>query len=308
MSNHAARHVERPVVLVTGATGFLGSEIVKRLSDADHWRACSLREAFSEAGIDGDARAPTPEDLARLTQRVHAVVHCGGNASIRNSLEDPRRDLHATLGPAYSWLEYLRRLDRKVPFVFLSSSAVYGAALAPSSEDASPTPVSPYGLHKAMAEELIRYYGRVHGITSAILRPFSVIGPGQRKQLIWDALCRFSRGESHFEGGGQNLRDFIDVRDVAAFVRFALSAASREAPTFNLSTGIGTTVRDAMLKLAAHYGLPSEPSFGDRQFAGDPKVLIGINDAAKSLGWAPTIDLDTSLAEITRWFRGLPSA
>lgn len=294
-------------IIVTGASGFIGSAVMTCLA-ADAPAPCSLRQAFADAGIDADARRPNVEALLALPQNLHAVIHCAGNASIRSSLENPEADLRAALDPAYAWLELLRRRQSQAPFVFMSSSAVYGSATDASSEGAALTPVSPYGLHKAMTEDLIRFYGRVHGIRATILRPFSVIGIGQRKQLIWDALCRFRRGDGWFEGGGDNLRDFIDVRDVAAFVPFALSAASADVPTFNVSTGIGTTVRSAMRKLAEAYGMPTAPHFGSRSFAGDPKVLVGINTAATSLGWTPKLDLDTSLSQITQWFRTLPSA
>lgn len=289
-------------ILITGDCGFVGSHVRRELEDARHRQVISLRDVYARGGVTEDPRRPGVETLLSLAPRFSAVIHCAGNPSIRASFEDPLGELHGTIDPVFSLLELIRRVNPEAPLVFLSSSAVYGTATSPSGEDAALTPVSPYGLNKLMTEELIRYYGRVHHLRAAVIRPFSVIGAGQRKQLIWDALSRFKRGEVQFEGGADNLRDFIDVRDVASLVPFAITAASVEVPTFNASTGIGTTVREAMSRLAAIYDPALQPRFGNRCFAGDPRVLVGINSAAKALGWAPRYELDSSLREITAWF------
>jgi UDP-glucose 4-epimerase len=289
-------------VLVTGATGFIGNAIVQGLVEAG-LDATDVRQALGATGTLKDPRYFHAKEMLALDAMPSTIVHCSGNSSIRHSFADPLADLRAGLQQTCELLEFIRLRGGSTRLLFLSSSAVYGDAAEPRDEFAALAPVSPYGLHKMLAEEAVRFYGRVHGVRSAVLRPLSVYGAGQRKQLIWDALCRFERGDFHFLGGGTNVRDFIDVRDVASFVPFAIEAASSEVPIFNVSTGTSTSVRDAMTLLAQLWGSPSGVTFGDAVWPGDPRVLVGMNDRARALGWAPTVDLAKGFASVVQWFR-----
>ena len=289
---------------VTGASGFIGGHVVSSLR-AVGVEAISLREALEGGGLVANARACSAQDLLALGTVPQLIVHCGGSTAVRASFDDPVQGLSDTLGQTGELLEFIRRCGALVRFVYMSSSAVYGDTTAPRDETSPIAPVSPYGLHKAMCEDLLRFYGAVHGVTSAVLRPFSVYGAGQRKQLLWDALCRFQRGEHRFDGGADNVRDFIDVRDVAALAVCAAAAASDEVPVFNASTGQGTSVRELLAVLHRLSGSTSSLEFGNAVWPGDPRMLVGLNTRARALGWAPKVALGDGLADVVRWFRGL---
>src|SRR6202012_4896575 len=101
--------------------------------------------------------------------------------------------------------------------IVASSAAVYGAQHAgPIAEQDALVPMSPYGQHKLMMEQLCRSYAMTFGIRSTVVRLFSVYGASLRKQLLWDVCSRLHRGERSLMlgGTGREIRDWIHVRDV----------------------------------------------------------------------------------------------
>ena len=104
-------------------------------------------------------------------------------------------------------LEFSRLHAPDARIVLPSSAAVYGAVeRTPIEEIDVLRPVTPYGAHKKIAEDLCASFGRYCGVKSAVVRLFSVYGPELRKQLLWDASWRVSRNENGFFGTGRELR------------------------------------------------------------------------------------------------------
>ncbi len=293
-------------VLITGDGGFVGGRVRTLLSAA----GCEIQSLRQAVGIQSSPASGyiLSEQIASAGLQVAAIVHCAGNSSIRASFDDPRMDFKANLCQVMELLEYVRLHSPHTRLVLFSTSAVYGDATAPSSEQDRRQSISPYGQHKAMMEDLVAFYGRVYGVRTSIIRPLSVYGPGQRKQIIWDALSRFASGNFHFLGGGDNVRDFIHVDDVASLVAPAIDAAHAGVPVFNAGTGQGVTIRVAMNLLAELSGYAGRVTFGGACWPGDPRVLVGVNDAARALGWEPRIGLYAGLRATVQWFNEIRSA
>lgn len=290
-------------VFLTGGSGFLGQAVRAKLQEMG-FQVFDLRDILKhKSNIVFDSRYFSSEQIGCIETIPFALVHCAGNSSIAASFSSPLDDIRANFSQTAELLEYLRRSSSETRFVFVSTSAVYGDAVSCSRECSKLSPVSPYGEHKMLAEKLVEFYGSTYGIRSSIIRPFSIYGPGQRKQLIWDALCRFKNGDFYFRGGANNVRDFIHVKDVASFVPYAIKAASSHTPVFNVSTGVGNSVRDAMELLAKLYAGNSDVEFGTESWPGDPRVLVGDNTCAKSLGWTPETSLRDGLETTVQWFK-----
>ena len=138
--------------------------------------------------------------------------------------------------------------------IVASSAAVYGADHGgPIAEDAGLVPMSPYGQHKLMMEQLCRSYAATFGVRSTVARLFSVYGPHLRKQLLWDICSRLQQDERTLVlgGTGAEVRDWTDVRDVARLL--ACIAELPQPETFrviNGGCGRGTTVAE----IAQHAG------------------------------------------------------
>ena len=102
-------------------------------------------------------------------------------------------------------------------------------------------PVSPYGVHKKIAEDLCRSYGQHFKIASCVIRLFSVYGVRLRKQLLWDECLKLSKNEITFFGTGQETRDWLHIHDVVNLLFTAAEHASSHCPTVNGGTGVGVS-------------------------------------------------------------------
>ena len=111
---------------------------------------------------------------------------------------------------------------------------MYGNADAlPIAESTPINPISPYGVHKQIAEELIRSYAHHFSLSVAIVRFFSLYGPGLRKQLLWDACTKIEKGDFDFYGTGHEVRDWLHVQDAARLLLTLPSHASSDAVIVN---------------------------------------------------------------------------
>src|SRR4029077_3015521 len=122
----------------------------------------------------------------------------------------------------------------------------YGAKyVGPIPENAVPAPVSPYGEHKLMMEQLCRSYGITFGLRSTVVRLFSVYGPQLRKQLLWDICSRLQQGEQTLVlgGTGAEVRNWTDVREVPSLLAMFSELPQREPyRIINGGSGHGTSV------------------------------------------------------------------
>jgi UDP-glucose 4-epimerase len=281
--------------LVTGGAGFIGSAVVRALGAAGH--------AVTVVGTGTRADPLTPARIAALDPGLDVIVHCAGGSSVGASLHDPLADFDKTVPPLACLLDHVRTRAPRARVVLLSSAAVYGdAAELPTPETCRIAPVSPYGVHKRMSEELCRSYGRSFGVASAVLRLFSVYGPGLRKQLLWDACKKARAGDVTFAGTGDEERDWLHVDDAAALVLAAAAHASPEAAVYNGASGVGTRVRDVVGQVFAELG-SAPPRFSGVTRAGDPQRYVADITRARALGWAPRIELARGISQFVTWFR-----
>jgi UDP-glucose 4-epimerase len=283
------------LAVVTGAAGFIGSHLCARLEEDGY--------AVARVGRGCDRPAVDVATLAALGEPA-LVVHCAGGGSVGRSLAAPHDDFTDTVASLAEVLEHLRTRAPAARLVLLSSAAVYGhAATLPIAETAPTQPMSPYGHHKLMAEELCRSYAHGYGLHVAIVRFFSIYGPGLRKQLLWDACCKARDGVRTFAGSGRELRDFLHVADACALIRAAAAAADAAAPVINGGSGHGTSVAEVVERLYAELGIAGGPEFDGSRRAGDPPCYVADVTRARALGFRPQVALDEGIARYARWFR-----
>jgi len=280
--------------VVTGATGFLGTAVVRTLGDAGY--------TVRLAGLGTRSDPLTAERIAAL-DRFELLVHCAGGSSVAASLQDPLDDFEKTVPPLACLLDHIRTRTPQARVVLLSSAAVYGnAEQLPTSETCRIAPVSPYGFHKRMCEELCLSYGHNHGVASVVLRLFSVYGPGLRKQLLWDACRKARAGDVTFAGTGDEERDWLHVDDAAALVVAAAAHASPEVAIFNGAGGAGIRVRDVVGQICRELGAGA-PQFSGSARPGDPQRYVADIARARALGWSPRIDLARGISQFVTWFK-----
>ena len=159
-------------VLVTGATGFIGQNIIPKL------RSCQY-DIIAANSLDGDVA-----DKATWLRfpRADVLVHLAGTTFVPDSWNEPARFLKTNIHGMVCALDYCRQ--HRARLVHLSSYLYGNPKILPIPESAPIIANSPYALSKKIAEEVCRYYAESFGVSIIILRPFNVYGPGQSRQFL----------------------------------------------------------------------------------------------------------------------------
>lgn len=295
-------------VLITGAAGFIGRYVAKEFSSQGYEVVGIGRGKFTdyaEWGISCWHECEiTLETLRAFVNQPDVIVHCAGGASVGYSVEQPRQDFCRTVDTTSYVLEYMRLHSPNSKLVYPSSAAVYGQVnVVPISEDIELSPISPYGSHKLMAEQLCQMYARQYHLSIAIVRLFSIYGEGLRKQLLWDACQKLSQGDRTFFGTGEEIRDWLHVHDVSKFLMVAKTYADSSCPIVNVGSGEGVKVRDILNHLSCGLGHNEGIAFSSQPKAGDPNAYIADISKIGTWGWQAYIDWHQGISDYVIWYQ-----
>src|SRR3972149_197877 len=197
--------------IVTGALGFIGLNASKYLRPKD-FRVIGLDAGPFTKNAEG--AVDRYEQLSLPDQRLEGIladeqpdycIHCAGGASGAGSVSDPQADFQSHVPVTFGLLAALLRQAPECKTIYLSSAGVYGnPEKLPISEDAALRPISPYGYHKLLAEQICREFNHLYDLKVSIVRIFSAFGPGLKKQLLWDIWRRASLyGSLELQGTGR---------------------------------------------------------------------------------------------------------
>ena len=312
-------------VLVTGGAGTIGSHVVDQLLDAgvrqvlvvddlSRGRLANLATALAGAPdrvevIEGDIRDTAL--MHKVCTETDVVFHLAA-IRITRCAEEPRTALEVLVDGTFNVIE--AAAEAGVSKVVLSSSAsVYGLA------DRFPPPESHhpyhndtlYGAAKAFNEGILRSFHAMRGLDYVALRYFNVYGPrmdahGKYTEVLIRWMERIAAGQPPLVlGDGTQTMDFVHVADIARANILAAQADVTDA-VYNIATGVETSLLDLAEALCRVMGSTAAPEFGPaRTVNGVTRRLADIGAARRDLGWVPTIDLDTGLADLVTWWRSL---
>lgn len=281
---------EKPKVLVTGASGFIGYHVVRQLVRTGYQvTALDLRPPEQEhppgvIALKCDLRRdPLPEEDFPF------VVHLAALGGVRPSMERPLDYLETNLRATMRLLEHCRARGLR-RFVFASSSSVYGPTQGlPSKEVDELHPCSPYALTKLQGEEWGRLFTEKHGIDFLALRFFAVWGEGQRPDLALESFRRkiFAGETITIHGDGEQRRDLTHVSDVARAVDAALAWNGSGFEVFNVGTGRNHSVNEMLRAVEEWTGMKAKVHYGPDHPADVPVTLADATKARDLLGWRP---------------------
>jgi UDP-glucuronate 4-epimerase len=307
--------------LVTGCAGFIGSHLTEALladgADVlgvdcftDNYAAADKRANLERAHQYDRFRLVTDElsaaDLRPLLADRDVVFHLAAEPGVRASW-GTRFDRYVRNNVAAT--QRLLEASAAEPgrrIVYASSSSVYGdAAQLPTHEDATPQPLSPYGVTKLAAEQLCRLYHAEHGVDAVALRFFSVYGPRQRPDMAFRRFCGAAVEGRPIElfGDGRQTRDFTYVADVVAATRAAAEAPGVGGRAYNIGGGARVSVCGALERLAAIAGRPLDVRRRGREDGDVRHTGAAIARARADLGFEPATTLDRGLAAEFDWVR-----
>jgi len=300
---------------VTGARGFLGRHVARHLraegwqvlgvghgewtrEDAEIWGVATWREA------EIDLR--TLLDLAATSGPPELVFHAAGSASVSYSLEHPFLDFQRTVATTGLVLEALRTAAPGALVVYPSSAAVYGVTGKGPIVEATPIdPLSPYGVHKAMAEQLCLTYRKHFGLRSAIIRYFSLYGPGLRRQIVWDLAQKITAKSTEvaLDGTGDETRDFLHVEDAARMVPLVARMTGHEPMVVNGGSGHAVSIRELAGVVAGELGEHTVIRFSGERRPGDPPYYQADVARLAELGFAPGWTLQEGVRDYLAWVK-----
>ena len=312
--------------LVTGVAGFIGSHLAEALTAEGHevlgldcfadYYAREVKES-NLSGLEGEAAFELVEgDLARLDlggllRGVSRVFHQAAQAGVRASWGDFFRTYtdNNILG-TQRLLEAVRQAgsagNGKVGrIIYASSSSIYGEAEeARTPEDATPRPISPYGVSKLAGEQLGYLYWKQFGLPVVSLRYFTVYGPRQRPDMAFNRFIDALLGgeEIRIYGDGEQTRDFTYVGDAVA-ANLAAAERGRDGTVYKIGGGERASVNRVVEILEEVSGRRAERSYHDRQ-AGDVRhTWADVSRAERELGFSPRMGLSDGIRRQYEWQR-----
>jgi UDP-glucose 4-epimerase len=293
-------------ILVTGGSGFIGRSVVAALAAAGAGVRVADRVHYAEETVDpvagvevvaGDLRDPDVRDAA-VTKDLTGIVHLAAITSVLGSLADPAAVHAANVDVTAGLLELSRRRDVG-RFVLASTNAVTGNVGATTIHESLPLrPLTPYGATKAAGEMLLSGYAGGYGMTTCALRLTNVYGPGMAlKDSFVPRLMRAARNGSTIQvyGDGKQRRDLVHVSDVVRGL-FVAWAADHVGPLV-IGAGRSVSVLEIIEAVRAVTGRPIAAEHVAAKSGEMPAVIVSI-DKARSLRYAPTVDLATGLRTV----------
>lgn len=309
-------------VLVTGGTGYIGSTAVEILLQQGFEISilddCSTGHAdTAPAGVRFiQGSLLNPSEVADALTGCDAVMHFAGKSLVGESVEKPDLYHSVNVDGSRILLDQMRKQSiRKI--VFSSSAATYGEPkVVPILESSETNPTNPYGATKLAIDQMITDEAARHKISAASLRYFNVAGAlkadrgwlaerhNPETHLIPNVLRSTPESPVKIFGSdwptedGTCIRDYVHVVDlIDAHIKALNSLGAPGHEIYNLGSGSGYSVREVVKAASDAIGHPIAYVDSPRR-AGDPAVLIAdISKAKRMLGWSPTRNMDTMVAD-----------
>ncbi len=325
-------------ILIVGGAGYIGSHMVKQLSDAGHavFVLDNLTTGFRDLAKFGQLIVGDIQDVNFLEGlfRLHSfdgVLHFAANSQVGESVANPSKYYQNNVSGTLNLLDVMVRHNVK-NFIFSSTAATFGnPEYVPIDEKHPQNPINPYGSSKLMVETILKDYANAYNLNSVCLRYFNACGADPEGNLgechdpethlipiILQAASGRRKsisvyGRDYDTEDGTCIRDYIHIEDLCTAHALALSKLIDQslsgANAFNLGNGKGFSVQeviDAVNAVVSEEGYSLTVEEGPRR-AGDPAVLVADAAQARStLGWKPVYpELETIIRHAWSWEKKL---
>ncbi len=301
-------------VLVTGATGFVGACLTRRLVDAgydvhlftraesDRWRIADLLGRVQEHNVDLRDRSSVEKSVSEISPKI--VCHLATYGGFASQLESTAIYAVNFLGT----VNLLRACEQTGFDLFINtgSSSEYGIKSQPMRENDFLEPVGDYGVSKAAAALFCSAEAREKDLPVITFRLFSPFGPwDDPKRLIPFVIKSFLRGEPPKLSTPTSVRDYVFIDDVVNSYLRLIENPHGGGEIFNIGSGQQYSIGDIVSQIAALIGTDTVPQWGATQPQRKEPVcwVADRSKAERLLGWCPKISLRAGLEKTIAWIR-----
>lgn len=307
-------------IFVTGAAGFIGSNLVDRLLSLGYevvgWDNFSTGKLkFLESAIkhpnfqliEGDNL-----DIDRLTNAMigcDTVFHLAANADVRFGLDHPSKDLNQNTIATFNVLQAMKTNGIK-KLIFSSTGSVYGEAkLIPTPENAEfPIQTSLYGASKVACEAMIQAYSEGYGFDSYIFRFVSILGERYTHGHIFDFYKQLSEHPEYLNvlGDGTQRKSYLYVQDCIDAMLHVLSVPTQnKINIYNLGTDEYVQVNDSVKFIINYLGLTPEIKYsgGNKGWIGDNPFIFLNTTKVQNTGWKPKLTIQQGVISTVKWLQ-----
>ena len=307
-------------VFVTGAAGFIGSNLVDRLLKDGYkvvgWDNLStgrirfLEEALKNPNftlIQGDNM--DIDSLSNAMIGCDTVFHLAANADVRFGLNHPSKDLNQNTIATFNVLQAMQNCGIK-RIVFSSTGSVYGESdVIPTPENAPfPIQTSLYGASKVAGESLIQAYSEGYGFESYIFRFVSILGERYTHGHIFDFYKQLLDHPEYLNvlGDGTQRKSYLYVKDCVDAILHILSLPSQnKVNIYNLGTDEYVQVNDSVKFIINHLGLNPEIRYsgGNKGWIGDNPFIFLDTKKIRNTGWKPELTIEQGVISTLKWLQ-----
>lgn len=294
-------------VLITGINGFIGAALAEEF----------CKKGAQVYGIDIRNKDDSPyttfvvdmvnESSVDILREINPdiVIHCAGCADVNFSVAHPVEDFQGNVQSFHRLLFDMKICElAHTRVVFLSSAAVYGQPkVLPIKETTELDPISPYALHKKLAEDICLYFNHNYDFNIVIARIFSAYGPGLCKQIFWDMFQKIKKfGALELFGTGSETRDFIYKDDLVDAIILLATSNKLKYDVYNVANGNEITIREIAETFLRYYGIGKDNvKFTQTVREGNPINWSADISRLKALGYRQKVSLNQGVQNYVNW-------
>lgn len=302
--------------LVTGACGFIGSNLSIRLLNKGHKvigvdriepRHLKIKEELEQFENFKlyDVDLTFKNELSTINEEVDMIYHLAANADVRFSSLYPEKDLNDGIIATYNILNWMKsRGINKI--AYSSTSASYGdPKIIPTPEDIAPIQTSFYGASKLAGEALVQAHCAAYGCQSWIYRFASITGPRYSHGYIYNFYSKLKENpnELYIHGGKEQIKTYLDVDDCVSAMLLIVEKASDIVNIFNLGHHETIKLTESIPVITNHMNINPKLTWSGNEvgWIGDSKINMLDVSKLTNLGWKPTITIKQSILRTLNW-------